>query len=482
MKTNSKSVLVMLLIATMFMMGCKKETELENNGNNGSNENTETVGHKNPNPAQDTPLSENFFSEFEAIYQLYPNSDGSFLALAGGEYTDYLLKLDHNGYVQQRTDLGFRSRRCIVKSGDNIVLIGNVGKVSSPYEMFEKGYAAMYDCNMQLTAMTYVTEPQFKIELNTLIRDGQDSDYFYAGGLAIDENNIQYPYICALKFSNGMLTKDGSIVLTQYEKQRIVGMVEKNYSGQRDFILETVKYTVLDHPYHANSCSVHLIKPNLFEEESGWGSETWDVAITGPHGDSYTGNNSIDSDENNVYFFGYCNDDKSPAPSDGGYWRSGCVAAVNWHNGQLVWNKKFPLTNKGERFDDGFLYDGYLYACGWHSAVYHNTTKKTFANGLVAKLRLSGELVAYKAFGDSERCSGFYHLAKDINGKLVCVGYSGENLGDDKTKWSGWFLKTDMAFSNPQKNAEGQKENVKEGNEFGIGVPVIGSYKEGGCR
>ena len=51
MKTLRKSTLVMLLLAVVLMAGCKKD---ENDGNN---ENTETVGHKNPNPAQDTPLS-----------------------------------------------------------------------------------------------------------------------------------------------------------------------------------------------------------------------------------------------------------------------------------------------------------------------------------------------------------------------------------------------------------------------------------------
>lgn len=477
MKTLRKPILVMLLFAAVLMAGCKKD---ENDGNN---ENTVTVGHKNPNPAQDTPLSEHFLSEFESINQLYPNPDGSFYALADGEYTDYLLKLDNNGYVQQRTELGYRSRRCIVKSGENIVLIGNVGKVSSPYEMFEKGYVAMYDRNMQLTAMTYVTEPQYKIELNTLIRDSHDSDYFFAGGLAIDENYIQYPYFCVLKFSNGMLTKDGSTVLTQYEKQRIVGMVEKNYSGQTDMILETIKYSVLDHPYHKSSCTVHIVKPNLGEEESGWGSETWDVVVTGLHGDSYTGNNSIDSDENNIYFFGYYYDDKSPAPSSGGYWRSGCVAAVNWHNGQLVWTKKMSLTNRDEFFEDGFISDGFLYACGMHSGVHITTTKKQFGNGLVAKYTFSGELVGYKTFGDPERDADFIHLAKDVNGKLVCVGYSGENLGNDNTKWSAWFLKTDMSSNGSSKATPDFGAEVEILNDLdaeSTGVPMDGNMRFGG--
>lgn len=447
MKTLRKPILVMLLIAAVLMAGCKKEN------------NSSTSGNSNPNPSQDTPLSEHFLSELESLYQLYPNLDGSFTALAAGESTDYLLKLDNNGYVQQRTDLGFRSRRCITKAGENIVLIGNLGRISTPYDMFEKGYVAVYDRNMQLTAMTYVSEPQYKIELNTLIQDNDDPTCFYAGGLAIDDNYVQYPYLCSLKFSNGMIKKTSGEVLSDYAKYRIVGMVEKYYSGQWDFILETVCYTVLDHPYHTNSCAVHIIKPNVSKEETGWGSETWDVAITGSHGDSYTGNNSIDSDENNIYFFGYCNDDKTPASSDGGYWHSGCVAAINWRNGQLVWTKKISLTNKDERFVDGSVSDGYLLAHGCHSGLRITSTNKVFSNGLIAKLNLSGELLTYKTFGEPERRSWLFNVVKDDQGNMVCVGHSDENIGDGKTKWSGWFLKTDLSSSGSSKEMPSAAKN-----------------------
>ena len=138
-------------------------------------------------------------------------------------------------------------------------------------------------------------------------------------------------------------------------------------------------------------------------------------------------------------------------PSDGGYWPIGCVAAVNWHNGQIAWSKKLSPTNKADRIYDGVLYGGYLYVCGQHSGLHYNNTKKTFSNGLAAKISLSGELVAYKTFGDPERSTGFYNLAKDSNGSVICAGYSGENLGNDNTKWSGWFLKTDMSSNGSSK-------------------------------
>lgn len=476
MTTLRNSTLVMLLIAAVLMAGCKKD---ENDGNN---ENTETVGHKNPNPAQDTPLSEHFLEEFESIYQLYPNPDGSFYALADGEFTDYLLKLDNNGYVQQRTELGFQSRRCIAKVGENIMLVGNLGKTSSPFTMYEQGYIAVYDHNMQLVAATILKESQYKITIHTLLQDVQEPTLFYAGGVAIDDSYIQYPYLCTFQFAEGLMTKMSSKVYTEYAKYIVIGMVEKQSAGQKDLVLEAHRYRVLDQPNNTDSGEIHIIKLNYFEEESGWGSETWDVAITGPHGDSYVSDNSIDSDENNVYFFGQCCDDKEPAPSLGGYWDSGCIAAVNWHNGQMVWNKRISLSNKDEKFYNGLLSDGYLYVCGSHSGIYY-TTKKTFANGLVAKLSLSGELVAYKAFGDPERYSGFYHLAKDFNGSVFCVGFSGENLGNDNTKWSAWFLKTDLSSNGSSKATPDLVAEDEIHNDMYVestGIPMDGDMRFGG--
>ena len=87
MKTLTKSILAMLLLAAVLVMGCKKEAETENT------DDSSTVSQKNPNPAQDTPLAEHFLPEFKDLFGLLPNLDGSFYAVAEGEHTDYLLKI-----------------------------------------------------------------------------------------------------------------------------------------------------------------------------------------------------------------------------------------------------------------------------------------------------------------------------------------------------------------------------------------------------
>lgn len=431
-----KTTLMMLLLAAALMAGCKKESDPEN---------TDAVGHKNPIQAQDTAACENYLAEFETLYQVHPNADGSFYALAYGESTDYLLKLDNNGFVQHRVELGFRGCRCLTIINENIFVLGDIGMTSSPYTMYEQGYLAVFDLDLQLVATTSIKDSQYKIEAFSFLQDSQDLSLFYVAGMAIDDAYIQYPYICTLQFSEGLMTMVSNKIYSNYPKYRIIGMVEKQSAGQKDLILETIRYTEIDHPYHYNSSTVHIVKLNYFEETSGWGHNTWDLAIAGVHGDSYSKTNSIDSDGNNVYFFGFCYDDKEPAPASGGYWSSGWVVAVNWHQGQVTWQKTVSLTNYDERFYDGFLSGGYLYACGSHSGLSYSSTKKYFANGLVVKMNLSGNLVAYKTFGDVKRNSFLKHIAMDSNGNLVCVGESGENLGDYNTKWTGWFLKTDLS-------------------------------------
>ena len=267
------------------------------------------------------------------------------------------------------------------------------------------------------------------------------------------------------------MTKVSSKIYTDYARCRIVGMVEKNTNGQHDLLLETTRYSVIDNPYNSNTGAVHILKLNYFEESTGWGAETWDVAVTGLHGDSYAKSNSIDSDENNIYFFGsYC-DDKEPVPSGNGYWDSGCVAAVNWHQGQLAWSKTVSFTNKDEHLYNGFLSEGCLYACGSHSGLSYVKTKNYFANGLVIKMNLSGDLVAHKTFGDPERDSHLLYLAKDASGKMVCVGYSGENLGDGKREYSGWFLKTDLSNGAKKVSQDAPREMMEE---------MDGAMQEGG--
>ena len=74
----------------------------------------------------------------------------------------------------------------------------------------------------------------------------------------------------------------------------------------------------------------------------------------------------------------------------------------------------------------------------------------------------SGELVAQKTFGDPERNSYLYHLVKDSNGHLTCVGCSGVNLGRDRLKYSGWFLKTDMSSDSTKKQLLDTKQDVND--------------------
>lgn len=444
MKKFAKITSLLLLSLALVFVACKKEPEPDPQGEPGSV--TDSVGHYNPEPAQNTPMYVNFLPEFNSVYQLSPNADGTFFALADGNETDYLLKLDGTGTVLEKKRLGFRSLRCVAKTNESIVLIGNLGDVSTPYFMHKTGYVAIFDMSMNLLATTTLSDPQFKIELRTILQDSEDPAVFYVGGHAINESFIQFPYIATLRYEEGLMTVVKSRIFddSKYSRCRILGMVEKKVSGQKDLVLEMTQYSIVNDPTEENSNTVHIAKLNYFEEAWGWGQFTFDVAIEGPHGDSYTGNNSIDSDDESIYFFGFCNDDKELVPANGGYWASGCIAAVNWREGRKLWQRVVSFSERADCFYDGQLLDGYLYVCGRHCGIHYYSTEKRFSNGLVAKFSLSGELISQKTFGDSQRYSKLYHFVKDLNGNMVCAGGSAENLGDDKLKENGWFLKTDL--------------------------------------
>lgn len=444
-----KSTYALLFLALpLLLAGCKKDTK--------------PVGYSNPNPAKDTPMYETALSEFTGLYRLSPNSDGTFYALASRNYASSVLKIDGSGTVLGTKDLGFSAGRCMVKTGESIMMVGSKGYHSSPYTMADMGMVAVVDPSLDFVGMT-VTETQYKIELTTLVQDSDNPTLFYAGGWAIDNDYIQYPYICTIEYRDGLLSKIHGKVFhgSNNAKCRIIGMVEKKVSDQKDFIVEMLHYSNADDPEDEGSCTVHIAKLNYFDEEWGWGHSTWDVAIEGPLGVSYASNNSIDSDDENIYFFGSCYDEKTPKPLDG-YWNSGCVATVNWREGREVWTKVVSITSKDEIFLQGQLINGCLYACGGHSGVHYPSTKMYFYNGLVAKFDLSGALLDYKTFGASDCSSRVSHFVKDLNGNLVCVGWTGENTESGRLLYMGWFLKTDFFTNSAKPDASKRDENQDE--------------------
>lgn len=453
----------MLLLAAMLLAGCKKEEyDYENNSN----------------PSQDVPSVEKNYTDYSCLYMIVNDDADGYFALAKGKNTDFLLHLDANGVITNQSDLGFRSRRCILETPEYLIVVGAGGSLSTPYAMNTHGWVAAFDHSLNLVSICNVYEELNKVEINSIVQDPDDATLFYAGGFVNVEAEgycQQRPYVCTLRFDGTHFNKESSCVFSQYNQSRIIGLLIKQQAGQKDLIFEMLCYQTQNDPYDWNN-TLHFVKPNFFDEQTGWGSVIWNTELEGYYdmtyhqGDDLVSNNGFDSDENNIYVFGRVHDEKENSTSSGGRWRSGCVTAVNWHDGQMLWTQKLNASECDDDFYNGKLIDGYLYICGRHSGVYYHASNKYLGNGLLAKYSVSGTLLSYKTFGQSDRYSWLIKPTKNRSGEIVCVGATGENIGRESDdylgaytgRFSGWFLKTDMSNATHKTSMDAPLNQQKE--------------------
>ena len=475
MKTLRKLTLVMLLLAAVLMAGCKKDEFDYNN---------------NPEPSQDTPNGEMYYADYECLYTVINDDADGYYALAKGVDTDYLLHLNSNGSVTNQSRLGFQSRRCILETSEYLVVIGASQELSTPYSMNMYGWVAAFDRSLNLVSLLKVAEEEYLVDLYSIVQDPEDATLFYAGGFVNVEINGVYqqkPYICSLRFDGSYFSMIASRVFSQYDNSRIIGLLIKQQNGQKDLIAEMLHYETQNAPFDWNN-TLHFRKLNFFNEQSGWGSDTWHIMLDEFYdmkyysGEDYVSNNGFDSDDNNIYVFGRVFDEKDFTPQSGGHWRSGCVVAINWHDGQIQWTQKLRASDRDDDFYNGKLIDGYLYICGRHSGVYFSDIDRFLGNGLLVKYSVSGTLISYKTFGQSDRYSWLIKPIKNRSGEIVCVGVSGESVGKGgqnyfgsySGRFYGWFLKTDMSSGGSSKaiSADIKDEWFEDLDAESTGIPM----------
>ena len=483
MKTLRNSTLVMLFLAAILMAGCKKNEFDYNN---------------NPEPSQDTPIGEMYYADYECLYTVINDDADGYYALAKGTDTDYFLHLNSNGSVTNQSRLGFQSRRCILETSEYLIVIGASNEVSTPYSMNMYGWVAAFDRSLNMVSLLKVAEEEYRVDLYSIVQDPEDVTLFYAGGFVNVEINGVYqqkPYICTLEFDGSYFSKISSRVFSQYNYSRIIGLLIKQQNGQKDLIAEMLHYETQNAPFDWNN-TLHFRKLNFFNEQSGWGSDTWHIMLDGFYdmkyysGEDYVSNNGFDSDDNNIYVFGRVYDEKDFKPVDGTRWRYGYVVAINWHDGQMQWTQKLRASDRDDDFYNGKLIDGYLYICGRHSGVYYSSNNKFFGNGLLAKYSVTGTLISYKTFGKSDRYSWLIKPIKNRDGEVVCIGVSGENIGKDGSisagsytgRFYGWFLKTDMSSSGSSKAmpADAKVGGYEDCDAGCTGIPMDGELRCGG--
>lgn len=439
-KHKNPTLLLLLFLTTALLAGCKKEV----------------ITDDNPEPSQDTPIIESYYTDYDCLYMIVDDDSDGYYAMGKGKETDYLLHLDANGVVTNQSSIGFRSTRCLLKSSDRLIVVGAGNESSGTYTMNTRGWMAAFDHSLNKVCLLNVTEDNKIVELNSIAQDPDDPELFYAGGfvnVVVNGAYQQQPYICTVRFDGTRFDKVASRVFPQYDHSRFVGLLVKQQDGQKDLIMEMLRYQTQYNPVDWHN-TLHLVKLNFFNESNGWGHDIWNTKLEGLYdmkyyeGDDYVSDNGFDSDDNNVYVFGRVYDEKDFLTASGGQWRSGCVVAINWHDGQIQWTQKLCASKRDDDFYNGKLFDGYLYVCGRHSGVYYSDIDKYLGNGLLAKLSVSGTIISHKTFGQKDRYSWLIKPTKNSKGEIVCVGVSGDSIGRNVTEYTGkfygWFLKTNL--------------------------------------
>jgi hypothetical protein len=167
------------------------------------------------------------------------------------------------------------------------------------------------------------------------------------------------------------------------------------------------------------------------------------IATTGPT----FGLEAIAESGGNLYAAGGVDDSRKPAPSGGGYWRSGWAAS--WTaSGTPRWFTVDSLTRKSEWFNDIVVGSDAAYAVGVGAGYeFTNDPKDVFGYGLVARLDLAtGHVLANLTLGDNRYEQGL-NTAEWTSGGLIGAGWTGyeTSLGP----YRGWFLTVNASGAAP---------------------------------
>ena len=423
-----RRVLVLICLALVAVTGCKDKED-------DTPAPTPTVYPENANPAVNTPLNEVVAAQSSTWTKCVKLGDKTFDFAAMYDSTSstfHIRNLDGSQVTEQLLSFEVRLAIATTYNGTDAVLaVGGSGLVRTSYKYFTQANVSLFDATGRLVSGLSLTEPGYSVSFRDITPDAHNNTngYYWAGGVAIDNSQIQYPYVVKLAVVGGALTKVESLVLTQYPRARVMGITHQEVTqapnpAQEDLILATNSYPGTN-PY-ADSRIV-LIKPNYFAYPAGtgWGATTWSRSITGNIGQGYTSPGCLLTTSTGVLVAGYTDDVKTPPTADGTNWTSGIAASVDL-TGNVLWRQVFSASTKSDGFYAARVFNGYCYFSGFHSLSYHDSKHLAFSNGLLAKCDLmTGNLISYKTFGDKYKGSYLTDISLDTASQSVyCAGYT----------------------------------------------------------
>jgi hypothetical protein len=147
----------------------------------------------------------------------------------------------------------------------------------------------------------------------------------------------------------------------------------------------------------------------------------------------------------NLYVAGGIRDpDKTPLPSNGGYWTSGMAASITSAGGAR-WTKVVRVTKHSDVFRSVTASADGVYAVG--DCAEFIQQDQQFGYGWISKLSEStGGVVSNSTFGDLKYRSGF--RTGIVEGDVIhCGGWTQQEVGD---VYRGWFCDVDISTSAAQ--------------------------------
>ena len=428
MQTLKKSIFVIFLV---LLFACSKDEDTK----------PKALLNENPNSP------ENAYIHFQttlgnegdksSIFRVLEFSNGEF-AYYGNRFGSYVIGLlDAYGkpIVEKAPSFKIRNFR-IIKEGafslkNALVCVGGYNSIPDVNSNLDEGRIAVYTQSMTVLDDRHIPAPAgYQVWFNDLelATTSNNSFVFIAVGGA-RKGDLEYPFSAKLSIDpNGLVSFQESRIYTNLPLKRFV-----NISG-----ISENNFVVSGNNLISNSGKTETTSISVYQLDRASLSVVWEkgfsVFSSGLKTSHTVGSTIVSIGK--IYVAGTSETTDFPKrnkPDNENYWDMGFVACFSVIDGSLLWKTNVNLTEYSERLYSLVVKNDFIYAAGTQASFYSG--ENNFGNGLIAKLDLSGRLVATTTFG-----------GKDYQTSFNCITTTGQHLlagGYTKYKtdsYQGYFV------------------------------------------
>lgn len=431
--------IIQFLLICLLSVSCSTDDDFIDDEGGQSTQVTE-----NPNPAANN-------SEIIAEYLLESNKSTISKAESYNNEIYAIGKIDGNAsIIKLNTSGGMIWSKSTGLNGGSFTIVNDIIFATGNYGTNENGEndrakVIAYDLSGNFLAEYIFSETAYSRTIINAIASVSVTDRIALGGF-VQNGNTQYPYVVSISFNNNEILQyaprddpdpnNGSIRLN-YPKQRIINI------GSKDGYIYYVSNGYSQLP--DENSEINITKLDL-DTSSDYFNTIYSVNIAADNPQhevaTYT-TSGIIFNNNEIYISGRSDDDKTPAPGNGGYWDSGFVAKVidNGTSGNLEWKRTVNVSNKSDRFYGAAFNNNALYLFGNHSGLIYTSSQISFSNGLITKMDTNGNVIYSKTFGDKTKKS-LFQSGLVMNGNVYGFGYSGSS--ENSSEYQAWIVRANL--------------------------------------